>query len=114
MKQKDLFPERLKAAKVLRGITQSELALKAEIPASSISHFEAGSRKPSFDNLHRLAHALAVTTDFLLGRVDDPELSIQADPLYRQMQNLSDKDRQLTQDFIEMLAKRKESNEKKK
>ena len=39
--------------------------------ASAISHFETGTRKPSFDNLRRLADALDVTTDYLLGRVKD-------------------------------------------
>jgi hypothetical protein len=36
---------------------------------------EAGTRKPSFDNLRRIANVIAVSTDFLLGRVDAPELA---------------------------------------
>ena len=113
MKKNDLFPERLKAAKELRGISQTDLADRAKIPASSISHFESGARKPSFDNLKRLALALEVTTDYLLGRVEDPTLNVQADPLYRDMQNLTSKDRELAQDFIKMLADRKASKDEK-
>jgi len=115
MSKKDLFSERLKAAKELRSVTQAQLAAMAEIPASSISHFEAGARKPSFDNLRRIAQALEVTTDYLLGRVIDPQLSVQADPLYRDMQNLTSKDRELAQAFIELLATRKkEAKDEKK
>lgn len=67
MTDKKIFSERLKAARELRKVSQAELGAKANIPASSISHFEAGSRKPSFESLRRLATALEVTTDFLLG-----------------------------------------------
>ena len=52
----------------MRELTQAQLAEKAGIPAGTISHFENEVRKPSFDNLVKLAEALAVTTDFLLGR----------------------------------------------
>lgn len=109
----DIFPERLRAARKLRDVEQADLAAKAGLPATSISHFEAGARKPSFDNLRRLAQALAVTADYLLGQVDEPETSAAADPLYRDMQKLTEKDRTLAKDFIEMLASRKNQNDEK-
>ena len=68
----DMFPERLKAARDLRGWSQNDLALRCGMPQSSVGHFEGGTRKPSFDTLSRLANALEVTADYLLGRVDDP------------------------------------------
>jgi transcriptional regulator with XRE-family HTH domain len=102
----DLFPERLKAARQLRGLNQADLAAKAGMPPTSISHFEGGMRKPSFANLRRLAQVLDVTTDYLLGRVDTPGLGAAADPLYRHVENLSDGDRELVKGFIEMLASR--------
>ena len=90
----------------MRKISQTELAKKANIPASSVSHFEAGTRKPSFDNLRRIANVLAVSTDFLLGRVDAPELAAEGDRLHRDAQRLSDQDRELARAFIEMLGNR--------
>ena len=45
----EIFKERLKAARYLREWSQSDLATRAELPPSSIAHFEAGSRKPSFE-----------------------------------------------------------------
>lgn len=109
----DLFPTRLAQARELRDMSQTALSSKAGIPASSISHFEAGARKPSFDNLRRIAKALNVSTDFLLGRVDAPEQSTGSDELYRDVQKLKENDRKLTKDFINMLLSRsKESQER--
>lgn len=102
----DVFAKRLRAARDLRGMNQGELARKAGLPASSIAHFESGGRKPSFDNLRRLATALNVTTDYLLGRVAEPEQAAAADPLYRHVSQISDADRTLAADFLEMLANR--------
>lgn len=101
-----LFQERLRAARELRRWSQGELAEKASMPPSSIAHFESGSRKPSFDTLRRLANALEVTTDYLLGRVDDPTLAQSADPLFRDVSKLTGNDRELAKDFLKMLAER--------
>jgi transcriptional regulator with XRE-family HTH domain len=76
------------------------------MPASSIAHFESGSRKPSFESLRRLANALEITTDYLLGRVDDPELAQAGDPLFRDIGKLSGNDREIAKDFLKMLAGR--------
>lgn len=102
----ELFKNRLKFARELRSISQSDLGRKAGLPASSIAHFESGSRKPSFDSLRKLAIALEVTTDFLLGTTDSPTLSESGDPLFRSASQLSDKDRELAKDFLTMLASR--------
>src|SRR5882672_11570582 len=94
-KPSEMFQERLRAARELRGWNQSDLAGRARMPPSSIAHFESGSRKPSFDTLRRLANALEVTTDYLLGRVDDPGLAEAGDPLYRDMGKLTGRDREI-------------------
>ena len=84
---------------------QSELAEKAGLPSTSISHFEnpKGTRKPSFDNLRRLANALEVTTDYLIGLSDDHVGMPVADQLYRDMKNLTDQDKALAQHMIKKL-----------
>jgi transcriptional regulator with XRE-family HTH domain len=98
------FEDRLKAARTFRGFGQAELATKAGLPATTISHFEGGTRKPSFENLKRLAQALEVSTDFLLGRVDRMDLGAAGDPLYRHMENLSGRDREYAEVFLKALA----------
>ena len=107
----DIFRERLKSARELRGDSQEDLAKRARMPPSSIAHFETG-RKPSFDSLKRLAIALEITTDYLLGRVDSPELAQDGDPLFRDVAKLTGHDREIAKDFLEMLAKRKARKEK--
>ena len=80
-KPSDAFKDRLRIAReTLRGMSQVELAKATGLPPSSIAHFEGGGRKPSFDNLRKLANALNVTTDYLLGRVDEPDMAQAADP----------------------------------
>ncbi len=104
----DIFPQRLRAARKLRKLKQSELARLAGLQASAISHFETGARKPSFDNLKRLADALKATTDYLLGRVDDPAGLAGAERIHRHLGQLTGSDRSMAEDMIEMLAKRAE------
>jgi transcriptional regulator with XRE-family HTH domain len=109
----EIFKERLKTAREeLRKWSQNELAVRAGLPPSSIAHFESGSRKPSFDTLRRLANALEVTTDYLLGRVDSPGLAEAGDPLYRDIGKLTGRDREIAKDFLEMLAKKMEARRK--
>lgn len=103
----DIFKDRLRAARDgLRGMSQVELAKATGLPPSSIAHFEGGTRKPSFDNLRKIATALNVTTDYLLGRVDDPDVAASADPLYRYGAKLTEQNRALAEDFMRMLAER--------
>lgn len=108
----EIFQERLRAARDLRGFSQGDLAGRAGLPPSSIAHFETGSRKPSFDTLRKLANALEVTTDYLLGRTDDPALAESGDPLYRDVGKLTGRDRELAKDFLKMLAERSQAKRK--
>src|SRR5574338_149187 len=89
----DIFPQRLRTARERRELSQGELSLRAGLQASAVSHFETGARKPSFDNLKRLADALKVSTDYLLGRVNDPHSSADAERIHRHLGQLKDSDR---------------------
>ncbi|QQB51549.1 helix-turn-helix transcriptional regulator [Delftia acidovorans] len=107
----EVFPERLRRAREYRGLNQADLAAKAGMQPSAISHFETGTRKPSFDNLRILADSLDVTTDFLLGRVDEFKALAGADRLHRHYEALDGSDRKMADDLIMMLANRaKERN----
>jgi len=109
----EVFPERLRLARDRRGLNQGDLAKRAGLQASAISHFETGTRKPSFDNLRRLADALDVTTDYLLGRVTDLNGLAGADKLHRHYDRLTSDDRDVADSVIEMLAKKAESRARK-
>jgi len=109
-----VFPERLRAAREKRRLSQGELADRARFQASAISHFETGTRRPSFDNLRRLADALGVTTDYLLGRVTDAQALAGADKLHRHFDRLSNDDREMAEDFLKLLADKAENRAKKR
>ncbi len=110
----DIFPERLRTAREKRGLSQGDLANRARFQASAISHFETGTRRPSFDNLRRLADALEVTTDYLLGRVTDAQALAGADRLHRHLDRLSSDDREMAEDFLKLLADKAENRTRKR
>jgi transcriptional regulator with XRE-family HTH domain len=106
------FAQRLKQARENLKWTQSQLGAQAGLPTSSIAQFETNARKPSFAVLRRLASAMKITTDYLLGRVDEPKTVLDSnDALFRHLDKISGDDRKLLEDFAEMLAKRNKKND---
>jgi transcriptional regulator with XRE-family HTH domain len=101
----EIFSKRLKKIREEKKLSQAELAQKADLQTAAISHFETGQRKPSFDNLKRLADALNVSVDFLLGR-EFKESGDIAERLFRDFEKLSTNDQQKMQEFAEFLAKK--------
>ena len=103
----EVFPKRLKASRKMRDLNQAELGRLAGLQSAAISHFETGARKPSFDNLRRLADALEVSIDYLLGRTDEPTgVGKATDRLHRHIEELSESDRQFVENMLKQLAER--------
>lgn len=106
----------VREAREKRGLSQQILAEKAGLQATAISHFETGRRSPSFDNLKKLADALDVTTDFLLGRVSEMKSEgpkMQA--LFRNAQEISSVNQNGLDElnlFAEFLAQKNKQNKK--
>ena len=98
---------RIKNRRMKLGITQTQLAKFAKLTPAAISQFEAGSRKPSFDALSKLAKSLKVTTDYLLGMKQPSYENILADPkvsvMFRGIMDLSEKDKETMLEFYEFL-----------
>ena len=67
----------------LRGLTQAQMSARSGVGAASISHFETGQRTPTLETLIKLANALNVTVDALLGRASI-ESSAHVDPVFLQ------------------------------
>jgi len=102
-----IFAERLRTARDMRKLSQGDLAEKTGFQPSAISHFETEGRSPSFDNLKRLADALNVTTDYLLGRTEHPALSGPAlDKMARHAEHFTDEDLRALENMAEALAKK--------
>jgi ribosome-binding protein aMBF1 (putative translation factor) len=108
----DIFAERLRAARELRKMSQSDLAEKSGLLPSAISHFETGRRSPSFANLKALSDALKVTTDYLIGRSDSMDVSNAVSlKLLRHAQKMSDEDLETITRMAEMMAKKQQKKE---
>lgn len=68
-----MIGKRIKKARKKLGLTQEELANRAQISRSSVANYESGLREPKGTILVNIATALNTTTDFLLGHGDTQE-----------------------------------------
>lgn len=60
--------EYIKQSRVNAGISQVELANRIGTTPQNISQYERGIRNPKYETLQRIADALDISTDTLLGR----------------------------------------------
>jgi len=88
------FAERLKEIRKSKNLKQSDLANKTGLKVAAISFFETEKRRPSMGNLIKLADALSVSVDFLLGR----EVA-----RVRDFDKLNPKDQEVVQDIAKVL-----------
>jgi transcriptional regulator with XRE-family HTH domain len=67
--------ERLVQLRKQRGFTQEELGIKVNSTKGTISNYENGHSTPPGETLVLLANVLNTTTDYLLGRTNEPHHS---------------------------------------
>lgn len=69
------FKDLLRKLRTEAGMTQEQLATKADIPLSTIRNQEQGHRLPSWPTIVKLARALGVSTDVFTesDEVKEPE-----------------------------------------
>jgi transcriptional regulator with XRE-family HTH domain len=60
------FGEKLRAARVLKGLSQEALALSLEFDRTYISMLERGKRNPSLFTIHRIADFLEIEASDLV------------------------------------------------
>lgn len=100
-----------------RGLSQAELGEQAKVPALMISHFETGIRpSASAATLVKLANALEVSIDYLIGRTDDPSaVSGRVGALFRSLgENATKETFDAVMTMAEALAKKDEKSAEKK
>jgi transcriptional regulator with XRE-family HTH domain len=101
----DNFADRLKELRCSKDLTQSDVATRADLQVAVVSFFETGRRKPSFDTLLKLADALSVSTDYLLGR-QVARVSSATGKLLRDFEKLSIKDQAVIADMTKLLLRK--------
>lgn len=69
------FGRLMRQARRDAGLSSVALAKRTKMQPSAISHFEGGRREPSLSNFARIADALGVTMDSLVGRTVHPKES---------------------------------------
>jgi transcriptional regulator with XRE-family HTH domain len=69
-----VFPARLEWLREKKGHTQKELAQRIGIARTTYSGYANGAREPDLDTLNKIADYFEVSTDYLLGRTDDPRM----------------------------------------
>lgn len=66
--------KRLKAARIAKGVTQTELAARIGVTAQAVSSFEKGTKEPKMEMVKRIAEALGISVAELYGRTDLTDL----------------------------------------
>lgn len=69
----------LKTVRKKKKISQQKLADIIGVSRSTIAMWETGGSQPDNDSLSRLASFFNCTTDYLLGRTDEPEYELRTD-----------------------------------
>lgn len=65
--------ERLKHVRESRGMSQEDLGRASDIASVQVYRYENGKAEPTPDLVVKMASALEITTDYLLGLVDKPD-----------------------------------------
>lgn len=65
--------ERLKELRKQRGFTQTQVAEYLGLKLRAYQYYESGEHRPEYEKLMALADFFEVTTDYLLGRTDEPD-----------------------------------------
>ncbi len=74
-----MLPQRLREMRKAKKLTQEELAKLVNTKKTTISNYETGYSTPSNEMLLDLANILDTSTDYLLGRPENPQTGF--DPL---------------------------------
>ena len=67
------FAERLKTLRKQVKLTQAQIAEKLDISQQAYASWERGVKKPTQENLVKIAQVLDVTVDYLVGNSDSTE-----------------------------------------
>ncbi len=67
------FSIRLQEARKRKKLRQTDMAEHFKIANRTYQNYEGGQRRPDYEMLVALADYLEVTTDYLLGRTDQPD-----------------------------------------
>ena len=99
--------ERLKKLRKEGKLTQKDIATFLNISQPAYQQFESGKKKMNLETMEKLADFFNVSTDYLLGKTDIPDLDLEVD-IDNAIDNsvaydgtpITDNDREIIKDFL--------------
>lgn len=110
------FSERLKTLRKEAGLTQVDVASKLGISQPAYASWERGVKKPTQENLVKIAQILSVSVDYLVGNSDSTEDKLDNIELLFRMNSrgLTDEEKEIfKKELIEFMEERKQIFNKK-
>jgi len=106
-----VLKQRITEKRIAVGITQAELARRSHLTPSAISQIENGSRFPTLPTLYKIADALNVSLDYLIGRsnsseIEFPVISTGMQDFLNDFKLLSPEDQNFIKENIKFLKER--------
>jgi len=96
---------RLRLARERRGLSQKEVAEQAGAFISNLSCYEKGKRAPSLELFVAIARVLGVSTDYLLGSLEEYSAEEEIREIVNNLQQLPPQDRQLLAAVIRLVVR---------
>ena len=113
-----MFALRLKELREKKGLSQKAFSAKLGVSQSTVGMWESQKREPNFETTEKIANFFGVSTDYLLGRTDEPkpvdldkELEGVRFALYSESEELTDDDKQAVLDFVRFLKSKNKKEE---
>ncbi|MBD2872912.1 helix-turn-helix domain-containing protein [Paenibacillus arenilitoris] len=109
-----LIGENIRQLRKKKGLSQEQLALRAEINASYMGQVERGEKNPTIDVLSKIAHALQIPIEQLVNVASakdappDGDGEDYADKIAHQLNGLSLKEKEAVYKFVKQLVQFKE------
>ena len=72
-----MLGEKLKNERILRNLTQSQLAKEINVSPKTISNYESGSVFPPIPTLFKLCKFYNVSSDYLIGLSDEKQIIVE-------------------------------------
>lgn len=99
--------ERLKKLRKEGKLTQKDIATFLNISQPAYQQFESGKKKMNLETMEKLADYFNVSTDYLLGKTDFPDIDLEVD-IDNAIDNsvaydgtpITDNDREIIKDFL--------------
>ena len=104
------FAERLKTLRKQVKLTQAQIAEKLDISQQAYASWERGAKKPTQENLVKIAQVLNVSVDYLVGNSDYTEDKLDNVELLFRMNSkgLTDEEKEIfKKELIEFMKERK-------